>query len=82
MRWVERVRAWYRRTFDDAPVTEAWPPAADAQVSGGAGADPATHGLAADPPEADVLGTPSAERMAQPPAVPRPPKHRKPGEQS
>jgi hypothetical protein len=43
---------------------------ADAQVSGGAGADPADQGFAADqPPKADPAGTPGGERVVPPSAA-------------
>jgi hypothetical protein len=46
---------------------------ADAQVSGGAGANPANQGFAADQPQADPAGTPAGERVVPPPATSRKP---------
>jgi len=46
---------------------------ADAQVSGGAGANPASQGFAADQPQADPAGTPAGERVVPPSATARKP---------
>jgi hypothetical protein len=46
---------------------------ADAQVSGGAGANPANQGFTADQPQADPAGTPAGERVVPPPATARKP---------
>lgn len=67
-RHIERVVAGHC-----ADVKQHVSVVADAQVSGGAGANPASQGFTADQPQADPAGTPAGERVAPPPATARKP---------